>query len=84
MRSFCLSLLKCAKDKDSELAYFARLFDDNIEQFQITRLNKAIQILRKNYMEFSSKGDHNFKRLKLKIKDIIKFLGQIFSNHMLS
>ena len=78
LRSFTTSLLKFSKD-DNEIRFFAKLFDQNIGCFEISAINKAISIIRKNFVDLSSKGDHNFRKVKVNIKDIMKYLQLIFS-----
>lgn len=78
MKSLLMSLLKYARD-DIEGKFFARIIDSNASKFQIWAINKGIITIRKNHGDFSSKGDHNFRKVKIQIKEIVKHLLLIFS-----
>jgi len=76
-KNFMGSVVKHAQG-DPEVKFFANVIEENTDAFIIGFLNKAVQVLRKNFVEFSSKGDHNFRKVKIKVQDLFKYLSQIF------
>ena len=76
IRPLLKSILKYVKD-DSEIRFFSSLIETNAETAEIVAINKGIHILRKNFLDFTSKGDHNFKKVKIRVADLIKYLCQI-------
>ena len=79
IRPLLKSILKYAKD-DSEVRFFSSMIESNAETPEIVAVNKGIHILRKNFLDFTSKGDHNFRKVKIRVADLIKYLCQILKN----
>ena len=79
MKSLLASTLRHAKD-DKEVRFFGELLDQNITYFEASSITKGIQLLRKHYVDFTSKGDHSFKKVKVKIQELVKHLCAIFSS----
>lgn len=77
IKTFVASLIRHSKD-DTEIRYFSRLFDENSSLSQMGAVNKAISILRKNFADYNTKGDHNLKKTKMKVKEVVKYLQLIF------
>jgi hypothetical protein len=79
LRPLLKSILKYSKD-DSEVRFFSTLVESNCEISETVAVNKGIQILRKNFLDFTSKGDHNFRKVKIRVADLIKYLCQILKS----
>lgn len=79
IRPLLKSILKYAKD-DSEIRFFSSMIESNSETPEVVAVNKGIHILRKNFLDFTSKGDHNFRKVKIRVADLIKYLSQILKN----
>lgn len=79
IRPLLKSILKYAKD-DSEMRFFSSMIESNAETPEIVAVNKGIHILRKNFLDFTSKGDHNFRKVKIRVADLIKYLCQILKS----
>jgi len=82
-KPYLLGVLKYSKE-EGEIKFFAKLMNSNANHFLCSSICKAIQIFRKYFVEFFSKGNHNFRKVKVKIQDLYKYLCQIYSTHTLT